>query len=100
MEAIEIEATLVADSGEMVALRDDLLAAHVHLVTHIAHRLFRRRAYVDVDDLIEAGMVGLDQAMRGYKNDTAGDFEAFASNFIRRAMLEFVRKANWSPAAL
>lgn len=103
--AIEFTVTGVADYGEVSALRDTLLrdtllAEHAHLVRHIAHRLFRRRTYVDVDDLIEAGMVGLEEAMRGHERHTAQGFEAYASTFIRAAMLEFVRKANWSPASL
>jgi DNA-directed RNA polymerase specialized sigma subunit len=97
-DAIEVKATLVIDSGEMCALRDALLAEHIHLVRHIAHHLFRRRSYVDVDDLIEAGMVGLDEATRVYEHDSVKDFEAFASILIRRAMLEFVRRENWSLA--
>jgi DNA-directed RNA polymerase specialized sigma subunit len=99
-DALGTKVTAVADSGEMCALRDTLLAEHVHLVRHIAHHLFRRRAYVNVDDLIEAGMTGLDEAMSRYGHNTGETFEAFASNFIRRAMLAFVRKANWSSASL
>jgi DNA-directed RNA polymerase specialized sigma subunit len=98
--AIELKMTVVADSGEVSALlRDTLLAEHVHLVRHIAHRLFRRRTYVDIDDLIKVGMIGLEEAIRRHKHHTAKGFEAYASTFIRAAMLEFVRKANWSPAS-
>lgn len=99
-EAIEIKATTDAGSGDMCALGDTLCAENAQLVRQIAHHLFRRRAYVNVDDLIEAGMVGLEEAMREYGHDTAEDFEPFASTFIRSAMLEFVRKANWGPASL
>jgi DNA-directed RNA polymerase sigma subunit (sigma70/sigma32) len=88
----------VTDSDEICAPRGALLAEHVHLVRQIADHLFRRRTYVNLDDLIDAGMVGLDEAMRGYEHESVEDFEAFASIFIRRAMLEFVRKANWNPA--
>jgi RNA polymerase sigma factor for flagellar operon FliA len=89
-------AAIVADSGEACALRDTHLAEHAHLVRQIAHHLFRRRTYVNVDDLIEAGMVGLDEAIRGCESNTVDDFEAFASTFIRRAMLRFVRNENWN----
>jgi DNA-directed RNA polymerase specialized sigma subunit len=88
----------LSELTEQSAMRNGLPSAHVHLVKHIAHHLFRRRNYVDVNDLIDIGIVALVEARRAYGYDTAEGFEAFASRFIRGAMLEFVRKANWSPA--
>jgi hypothetical protein len=87
---------LTTDSGAARALRDTFLAEHAHLVRHIAHHLFRRPTYIDVADLIEAGMVGLSDAMSGQARHNAKDFDAYATTLIRAAMLEFVRKSNWS----
>jgi RNA polymerase sigma factor FliA len=84
------------ETSQISALRDALLAQHAHLVRRIAQHLFRRRAYVDVQDLIKVGMLGLEEAMQEYRPNAVYDFEAFASTFIRRAMLQFVRRANWS----
>lgn len=82
--------------GELAARQDALLSGHTDLVRRIAYHLFRRRNYVDVDDLIEAGMVGLREAMRGHERDSAEVFEAYASVLIRGAMLDFVRRSDWS----
>jgi DNA-directed RNA polymerase sigma subunit (sigma70/sigma32) len=83
-------------SGELTARCDALLSEHTDLVRRIAYHLFRRRTYVNVDDLVEAGMVALREAMRGHEHDTAVVFEAYASVLIRAAMLDFVRKSDWS----
>ena len=86
----------MTESRELVAQSEALLLRHTGLVRHIAYHLFRRRYYVDVGDLIQAGMVGLPEAMRARGHDTAGSFESFASVRIREAMLEFVRTSHWS----
>ena len=76
--------------------REALLLSHADLVRRIAYHLFQRRNYVDVDDLIQAGMVGLREAIRGHRHHAAGSIEAYASVRIRGAMLDFVRKSDWS----
>jgi len=73
-----------------------LLLSYTERVRCIAHHLFRRRHYVDVDDLIRAGMIGLMEAIREHGSETTGFFEAHASVRIREAMLEFVRESDWS----
>jgi DNA-directed RNA polymerase specialized sigma subunit len=86
----------VADTSELSARRVALMAEHTNLVRRIAFHLFRRRNYVNVDDLIEAGMTGLGAAVAGHEHATAAQFEAYASTLIRGTMLEFVRKSDWS----
>jgi RNA polymerase sigma factor FliA len=88
--------TEVAEAGEAVARCDAGLSGHTDLVRRIACHLFRRRNYVDIDELIRAGMVGLREAVRGHEHDGAAAFEAYASILIRRAMLDFVRQSDWS----
>jgi hypothetical protein len=63
--AIEIDVTEVAERRKLTARHDALLLGYTGLVRHIAYHLFRRRNYVDVDDLIHAGMAGLSAAIRG-----------------------------------
>jgi DNA-directed RNA polymerase specialized sigma subunit len=90
------DGTVPIKSGELTARCDALLSEHTDLVRRVAYHLFRRRNYVNVDDLVEAGMVALREAMRGHEHDTAVVFEAYASVLIRAAMLDFVRKSDWS----
>jgi RNA polymerase sigma factor (sigma-70 family) len=93
---IDRDATVLTESSEQTARCDALLSEHANLVRRIAYHLFRRRTYVDVEDLVEAGMVALREAMRGHEHDSAAVFEAYASVLIRAAMLDFVRKSDWS----
>jgi DNA-directed RNA polymerase sigma subunit (sigma70/sigma32) len=94
--AIEINAPVTAESRKLAARHEALLREHSGLVRRIAYHLFRRRHYVNVEDLIQAGMVGLLEAIRGHRLDTPGSFEAYASVRIRGAMLDFVRTSDWS----
>jgi DNA-directed RNA polymerase specialized sigma subunit len=94
--ALEINWTVIADPGDSVARSEALLQMNTSLVRSIAYHLFRRRHYVDVDDLIRAGTTGLREAIRWYGHETAGAFQGYASDCIRDAMLEFVRESDWS----
>jgi RNA polymerase sigma factor FliA len=96
IRAKQSNATVMTECRELIAQSEALILRHTGLVRHIAYHLFGRRNYVDVGDLIEAGMVALLEAMRGRGHDTAGSFESFASTRIREAMLEFVRTSDWS----
>jgi len=84
------------NSRKFPARSEVLLLNYTGRVRCIAHHLFRRRHYVDVDDLIRAGMIGLMEAIREHGNEATGFFEAHASIRIREAMLEFVRESDWS----
>jgi len=84
------------ESRKLEPRREALLLSRAELVRRIAYHLFRRRNYVDIDDLIQAGMGGLRAAIAGYGYGAGRSFEAYASVCIREAMLEFVRKSDCS----
>jgi RNA polymerase sigma factor (sigma-70 family) len=86
----------VAEARKLTAQHNDLVLGYAGLVRHIAYRLFRRRTYVDVDDLIQAGMAALSEAVDQYGCVKMGSFEGYASIGIRAAMLDFVRNSDWS----
>jgi DNA-directed RNA polymerase specialized sigma subunit len=94
-----IAVTVTAESRILAARHDALLLGYTDLVRYIAYHLFRRRNYVDVDDLIDAGTVGLSENIRRQGNDGAGSLQADVSACIRAAMLDFVRKSDWSVRA-
>jgi RNA polymerase sigma factor (sigma-70 family) len=98
--ALKVNSAIIADPTESVARGEALLLMHTALVRRIAYHLFRRRHYVDVDDLIRAGMIGLLEAIRWYGHETAGAFQSYASECIRDAMLAFVRGSDWSPRSV
>ena len=94
-KALKVNATEIIESQKGTLQGEALLTRNIELVRRIAHRLFRRRNYVAVDDLIQAGMIGLLEAVRRHGQRAPG-FEAYASLRIREAMLDFVRKSDWS----
>ena len=84
------------ESRRLAPNREALFLGHAELVRRIACHLFQRRNYVDIDDLIQAGMRGLRAAIVGYRHGAAKAFEVYATVCIREAMLDFVRKSDWS----
>lgn len=78
-----------------------LVDEHVPLVKRIAyHLLGRLPANVQVEDLIQAGVVGLLEAARNYDASQGASFETFAGIRIRGAMLDEVRRADWTPRSV
>lgn len=80
---------------------DDLIARCAPLVKRIAyHLLARLPASVQVDDLIQAGMLGLLEATRRYDPTQGANFTTFAEPRIRGAMLDEIRKGDWTPRSV
>jgi RNA polymerase sigma factor for flagellar operon FliA len=80
---------------------DNIVARHAALVKRIAFHLVNRMpASVQVDDLIQAGMVGLLEANSHYDASHGASFETFAGIRIRGAMLDEIRKLDWTPRSV
>jgi RNA polymerase sigma factor for flagellar operon FliA len=80
---------------------DDLVCRHAPLVRRIAyHVMGRLPASVDVGDLIQAGMIGLLEASRNFAPDRGASFETFAGIRIRGAMLDELRRTDWTPRSV
>lgn len=78
-----------------------LIERHAPLVKRIAyHLLARLPASVQVDDLIQAGMIGLLEAAKKYDGGKGASFETYAGIRIRGAMLDEVRKGDWAPRSV
>ncbi|CAG0998967.1 RNA polymerase sigma factor FliA [Methylophilaceae bacterium] len=81
--------------------KDDLLKKHAPLVKKLAYRLKARLPpSVEVDDLIQAGMMGLLSAVNHYEDTHGAQFETYASQRIHGAMLDELRSADWLPRGL
>ena len=77
---------------------DELVVAHAELVKRIAYHLVSKMPpHVEVDDLIQAGMIGLMNAAENFSPDKGANFETYAGIRIRGSMLDEARKANWTP---
>jgi RNA polymerase sigma factor FliA len=80
---------------------DALVARHAELVKRIAYHLAGRLPpSVEVDDLIQAGMVGLLEAAAHYASDRGASFETYAGIRIRGAMIDALRKQDWAPRSV
>jgi RNA polymerase sigma factor for flagellar operon FliA len=78
-----------------------LVSAHLDLVKRIAHHLAARLpASVDVDDLVQAGVIGLIEAARHYSGDRGASFETYAGIRIRGAMMDELRRGDWAPRSV
>ncbi len=79
----------------------DLVIQHAPLVRRIAQHLASRLpASVQLDDLIQAGMMGLLEAARNYDAGQGASFETYAGIRIRGAMLDETRKVDWVPRSV
>ena len=77
---------------------DELAVRHADLVKRIAYHLISKMPpHVEVEDLIQAGMIGLLNAAQNYSPTKGANFETYAGIRIRGAMLDEARKANWTP---
>ena len=77
------------------------LLAHAQLVKRIAFHLHSRLPpSVQVEDLIQAGMIGLLEAMSNYDAAQGASFETYAGIRIRGAMLDEIRSGDWTPRAV
>jgi RNA polymerase sigma factor for flagellar operon FliA len=77
---------------------DQYVAQYAPLVKRIAHHLAAKLPpSVQVDDLIQAGLIGLLDAIGHYDATQGAQFETYASQRIRGAMLDELREADWAP---
>ncbi|WP_338327666.1 RNA polymerase sigma factor FliA [Rosenbergiella epipactidis] len=71
---------------------------YLQLVRHEALRLqVRLPASVDLDDLIQAGAMGLMNAISRYDAQQGTAFTTYAAQRIRGAMLDELRNLDWAP---
>src|SRR5690554_7355408 len=78
-----------------------LIERYAPLVKRIAyHLLGRLPASVQVEDLMQAGMIGLLEASKKYDAGKGASFETYAGIRIRGAMLDEVRKGDWAPRSV
>jgi RNA polymerase sigma factor for flagellar operon FliA len=81
--------------------RDQRIVDNVALVKRIAyHMISRLPSAIQVEDLIQAGMIGLIEASKHYDPSQGASFETYAGIRVRGAMLDEVRHSDWSPRSL
>lgn len=80
---------------------DTLIAQYAPLVRRQALQMLARLpASVELDDLMQAGMMGLLDAVRRYQQMADIQFETYAITRIRGAMLDELRAQDWLPRSV
>jgi RNA polymerase sigma factor for flagellar operon FliA len=68
------------------------------LVRRIAHQMIAKLpANVELDDMIQAGMIGLMDAVNRFEESQGTQFEVYAASRIRGSMLDELRAGDWLP---
>ncbi|MBU3071191.1 RNA polymerase sigma factor FliA [Aestuariicella sp. G3-2] len=74
---------------------------YAHLVKRIAHHMMMRMpACVQVEDLIQAGMLGLLEAAQKYDASKGASFETYAGIRIRGSIVDEMRRGDWAPRSV
>ncbi|MFM2408486.1 MAG: polymerase sigma factor FliA [Pseudomonadota bacterium] len=81
--------------------KNQCLREHAPLVKRLAHQLMTKLPYsVEIDDMIQAGMMGLLDAASRFDSLHGAQFETYATQRIRGAMIDELRQADWLPRSL
>ncbi|HBD11590.1 MAG TPA: RNA polymerase sigma factor FliA [Porticoccaceae bacterium] len=77
---------------------DQLVQQHLVLVKRIAHHISARLpANIEVDDLVQVGLIALLDAAGNYNAGLGASFETYASIRIRGAIIDELRRNDWVP---
>ena len=76
--------------------REHMLRQYVPLVRRLAHHMIAKLPpNIELDDLIQVGMIGLSEALTRYEVAQGVQFETFATQRIRGAMIDELREGDW-----
>ena len=85
----------------MATDRDTLIMQHYPMVRRISYRMARRLPrYVDVEDLVNIGMLGLIDAVDRFEPGRAPSFSAYARIRVQGAIVDEMRKNDWVPRSV
>jgi RNA polymerase sigma factor FliA len=81
--------------------RELIIKEFAHVVKAMAYRLaYRLPAYMDAEDLVSVGIIGLMDAMDKYDPNREAKFKTYAEFRIRGAMLDEIRSMDWIPRSV
>jgi RNA polymerase sigma factor for flagellar operon FliA len=83
------------------AERDALIMESLTLVKHVAYRVARRLpSSIEMSDLVNAGVLGLLDAVDKFDPERGVRFNAYAELRIRGAIIDSLRDLDWAPRSL
>ncbi len=91
----------MSSSAHKFSQLNSVVQENAELVKRIAcHLLVRLPDSVMLEDLIQAGMIGLIEAANNYDPSKGASFSTYASIRIKGSMLDEVRKGDWTPRSV
>ena len=82
-------------------VREKILMKYLPLVRQIAGGIIGKLpSSVSVDDLIDAGVIGLLESIDRFDTNAEVKFETYAYTRVRGAMMDELRKMDWAPRSL
>lgn len=89
------------DAYKQAQKEQDITSRYAPLVKRIAHHLLARLpSSVQLEDLLQAGMLGLLEAFSKFDASKGASFETFAGIRIRGAMIDEIRRGDWVPRSV
>jgi RNA polymerase sigma factor for flagellar operon FliA len=96
-----MKAVAMYTSVQATGTDERIIMQYAPLVKRIAHHLLNRLPdSVQADDLIQAGMLGLLEAIKHYDAAQGASFETYAGIRIKGSMLDEVRRSDWTPRSV
>jgi len=90
-----------SNAKEDFTKRDRLIMEHAPLVKYIAHRIaMRLPPQIDIDDLINSGVLGLIDAIEKFDPSKEVKFKTYAEIRIKGAILDELRALDWIPRSI
>jgi len=81
--------------------KQDAIRQYAPLVKRMAHHMLAKLpANVELDDIVQAGLIGLMDAVNRYEDNQGAQFETYATQRIKGAMLDELRAADWLPRSV
>ncbi|MBI5183031.1 MAG: FliA/WhiG family RNA polymerase sigma factor [Nitrospinae bacterium] len=78
-----------------------LVLEYAPIIKYIAHRIaFRLPPYIEIDDLISAGIMGLIDALEKYDPSRGAKFRTYAEFRIKGAIMDEIRSLDWIPRSV
>lgn len=80
---------------------DELMTEYAPFVKRIAyHMITRLPSNVQLEDIVQTGMIGLFEALKAYDVSKGASFETYARIRIQGAMIDEVRRCDWTPRSV
>ncbi len=80
---------------------DVLMTEYAPFVKRVAyHMITRLPSHIQLEDIVQTGMIGLFEALKGYDVSKGASFETYARIRIQGAMIDEVRRCDWTPRSV